>query len=70
MPGCASLPATEELLPAGFDFRLRFGSAHSNGCNFGFCDGSVRTISYDIDAEVHRRLGNRHDGLPIDSNQY
>jgi len=57
-------------LPASYDFRLRFGSAHSNGCNFGFCDGSVWTISYDIDPEVHRRLGNRKDGLPIDGKQY
>jgi prepilin-type processing-associated H-X9-DG protein len=58
------------LIPAGFDFRLRFGSAHANGCNFGLCDGSVHTISYQIDPEVHRRLGNRHDGLPIDGSQY
>jgi hypothetical protein len=30
----------------------------------------VRTISYQIDPEVHRRLGNRRDGLPIDGRQY
>jgi prepilin-type processing-associated H-X9-DG protein len=58
------------LIPAGFDFRLRFGSAHANGCGFAFCDGSVRTISYQIDPEVHRRLGNRRDGMPIDGKQY
>jgi prepilin-type processing-associated H-X9-DG protein len=58
------------LLPPGFDPRLRFGSAHASGCNFGFCDGSVRTISYQIDPEVHRRLGNRRDGLPIDGSRY
>jgi prepilin-type processing-associated H-X9-DG protein len=58
------------LIPAGPDLRLRFGSAHANGCNFGFCDGSVRTIGYQIDPEVHRRLGNRKDGLPIDAKQY
>jgi type II secretory pathway pseudopilin PulG len=44
----------------------RFGSAHPAGCQFGFCDGSVRLVGYHIDAEVHRRLGHRHDGLPID----
>jgi hypothetical protein len=30
----------------------------------------VRTINYEIDPEVHRRLGNRRDGLPIDGSQY
>jgi prepilin-type processing-associated H-X9-DG protein len=58
------------LLPPSFDPRLRFGSAHSNGCNFGFCDGSVQTISYQIDPEIHRRLGNRKDFLPIDGKKY
>lgn len=44
----------------------RFGSPHPAGCNFAFCDGSARTISYEIDSEVHRRLGNRQDGEVID----
>lgn len=46
----------------------RFGSAHPGGCQMVLCDGSVRTISYQIDAEVHRRLGNRMDGKPLGGN--
>ncbi|MGQ9576660.1 MAG: DUF1559 family PulG-like putative transporter [Thermoguttaceae bacterium] len=48
----------------------RFGSAHSGGCHFVFCDGAVRLMSYQIDAELHRRLGNRHDGLPVDQSEF
>jgi prepilin-type processing-associated H-X9-DG protein len=45
----------------GLDLIDPFGSAHSAGCNFAMCDGSVRTIAYDIDPETHRCHGNRRD---------
>ena len=47
-----------------------FGSAHSNGFNVAMCDASVRTVAYTIDLETHRRLGNRHDGLPVDPGKF
>ncbi len=39
-----------------------FGSAHPGACFMAMCDGSVRQVSYSIDADVHRWMGNRHDG--------
>ena len=42
-----------------------FGSAHPNRLSMAFCDGSVQSISYDIDPEIHRRLANRHDGMAV-----
>ena len=54
----------------GLEQYYRFGSAHPGACNFVFCDGSVRSVSYTIDPEIHRRLGNRSDGQPVDSSRF
>ena len=47
-----------------------FGSAHSHGFNMLLCDGSVHTLSYSVNREVHRRLGNRMDGKTVDKSQF
>ena len=41
-----------------------FGSPHWSGMNMAMCDGSVQSISFSIDPEVFRGLGNRGDGVP------
>jgi prepilin-type N-terminal cleavage/methylation domain-containing protein len=46
----------------------RFGSAHPGGWQVAYCDGSVATVSFDIDWQVHRDMGNREDGNVAVSN--
>lgn len=50
----------------GFSGFQMFGSVHANGWHVTMCDGSVQSITYSIDAELHRRLGVRNDGLVVD----
>lgn len=49
------------------DEQERFGAAHPYGWNAAMCDGSVQTVSYDIDWRVHRDFGNRMDCSTADA---
>ena len=50
----------------GVSNRNIFGGPHPAGVNFVFVDGSVHTINFEIDVELHCQLGNRKDGLPAE----
>ena len=56
----------ETVLPPRQDnaegYSVEFGSAHVTHLNFTFCDGSARSVSYEIDNDVFRSLGGRSDG--------
>jgi len=54
----------------GYDHTDIFGSAHTTGCHFVFCDGSVHAISYEVDAVVFLHLGDRRDGETIDKSGF
>ena len=43
-----------------------FGSSHPAGMNALFGDGSVRLITYSVDATLFSRLGHRSDGAAVD----
>jgi prepilin-type processing-associated H-X9-DG protein len=43
-----------------------FRSMHSGGCNFVFADGSTHFVSETIDYTTYQKLGDRHDGYPVE----
>jgi prepilin-type N-terminal cleavage/methylation domain-containing protein/prepilin-type processing-associated H-X9-DG protein len=45
--------------------QVKFGSAHAGTFNMVFCDGSVHSLSYDIDVATHSYLANRLDGNAV-----
>lgn len=51
------------------DGTFRFGSSHSTVFNMAYCDGSVHSISYDIDADVHKSLGSRNGAETVDESK-
>ena len=44
-----------------------FGSVHTSGFNCVFADGSVHTISYDVEPLTLNRLGAKNDGEVVDT---
>ena len=45
---------------------MHFGSVHYGGAHFAMCDGSIRRISYGVNAQTFQWLGTRNDGNAID----
>ena len=60
--------AKDDLLPRQdfggvvFPNDFAFGSAHAGSMQMAMCDGSVQSLSYDIDSDTHRYLAVRNDG--------
>ena len=55
---------------AGVDNTWGFGGPHSGAFMMALCDGSVRSISFSISEDTHRRLCNRRDGQPVDASSF
>ncbi len=51
----------------GYATRGLFGSAHINGFQMAFCDGSVHMMNFSMNPKIHDYLGNRKDGHVIDA---
>jgi prepilin-type N-terminal cleavage/methylation domain-containing protein len=49
----------------GFSIDHTFGSVHISGFQMVYCDGSVRTLSYDISPEPWRLTGGRDDEIAV-----
>jgi prepilin-type N-terminal cleavage/methylation domain-containing protein/prepilin-type processing-associated H-X9-DG protein len=52
------------------DSEGRFGSSHPAQFNAVFADGSVRSISYQIDRTIFSFLGNKSDGTVVDAGAF
>jgi prepilin-type N-terminal cleavage/methylation domain-containing protein len=50
----------------GSDVACGFGSAHSTTWNCSYCDGSVHTMKYEIEATLHNCQANRHNRVPFE----
>jgi prepilin-type N-terminal cleavage/methylation domain-containing protein/prepilin-type processing-associated H-X9-DG protein len=59
-------PVPTDIVGADNPTFLAFGSAHPGSMNMAMCDGSVQSLSYDIDRDTHRYLANRLDGEVVE----
>jgi prepilin-type processing-associated H-X9-DG protein len=58
-------PPSQDIFQLADD--VHFGSIHSGAMNMLFCDGSVRQISYEIDATTFAAIGSRAGAEIIDN---
>jgi prepilin-type N-terminal cleavage/methylation domain-containing protein/prepilin-type processing-associated H-X9-DG protein len=60
--------ADDLATPVGGSYNiLQFGSPHTGGINAAFADGSVHTVSFDVDVFVFNSLGTRN-GMALNEN--
>jgi prepilin-type processing-associated H-X9-DG protein len=69
-PGTSTVVCAPKQDQTGGYNTYQFGSAHSGTFNMSMCDGSVRSVSYEIDLEAHRCLGNRKEGKTVDGSKF
>lgn len=59
-------PEYDEIVSNAATGNEFFGSVHLGAFHMAMCDGSVKSVNYEIDETVHKQCGNRKDGGPED----